>query len=113
MGAPLKPKDLAAQLHLLRPHIRRLLPPRFHHSAGHFGRWLARTIENYALETPVGRPALLPTLPHIVGNTKEVPIVLVNASLAAGGAERQVVNLLRGLSGRGTRSLLLTLHLNE
>lgn len=61
----------------------------------------------------VNAPApLTPETRWPVGRTVS-PIVLANASLTAGGAERQVINLLCGLAERGHSVSLLTLHLNE
>jgi glycosyltransferase involved in cell wall biosynthesis len=97
----------------MRPHIRRLMPRQFHHFAGHIGRKLVRAIESRTPSAPIGPPAVLPVPPNALLDNGEMPIILVNASLTAGGAERQIVNLLRGFAVRGRRALLLTLHLDE
>jgi glycosyltransferase involved in cell wall biosynthesis len=109
---PLKSPDLAGRLQRARPRIRRLLPAKLHHLAGHLGRWAVRAIEARGTMPPIGPPALLPG-PAATAEARRPPIVLANASLTAGGAERQVVNLLQGLTRRGRHALLLTLHLDE
>jgi len=103
----------AGYVHRVRPYLRRLLPTHLHHPAGHFSRWLVRCIETYAPMPPISAPSLLPRARPAAQGGHAPPIVLVNAALATGGAERQIVNLLEGLAARGCRATLLTLHLDE
>jgi len=95
---------------------RRLMPA----SAAHRLASLARPVIS-AVATPVGvrfedRPVALvawqPLLPRSAFASG--PIVLVNNALAAGGAERQIVNTLRGIAERrGVTGGLLCLRLHE
>jgi glycosyltransferase involved in cell wall biosynthesis len=72
-----------------------------------------RSIETYAPMPPISAPSLLPRTGPAAPGGRQPPIVLVNAALATGGAERQLVNLMQGLAARGCRATLLTLHLDE
>lgn len=108
----MKSRDFGGSLQLLRPRLRRLVPQQLHHLAGHFGRWVVRTIESRVPMPAIGAPARLPACKGFEARD-QIPIVLVSGSLTAGGAERQVVNLLHGLKARGRCATLLTLYLGE
>jgi len=107
-------RQLAGHLQIVRPHIRRLLPARLHHIAGHAGRWLVRRIEARMSDAPIALPALLSgPSPMNSDDGKPFSIAIVGESLLAGGAERQMVNLARELAARNHRVLLLTLRSEE
>jgi glycosyltransferase involved in cell wall biosynthesis len=72
-----------------------------------------RCVESYTPRAPISAPSLLPRPRPQAQGGHQPPIVLVNAALATGGAERQIVNLMEGLAARGCRATLLTLHLDE
>jgi glycosyltransferase involved in cell wall biosynthesis len=108
-----KSRDLAGSLQLLRPRLRRLLPQRLHHHAGHIGRWAVRAMEGRGPAAAVGLPATLPRGKGLPSAHHGTQVVLASASLMAGGAERQIVNLMKGLRARGQRAVLLTLDLCE
>jgi glycosyltransferase involved in cell wall biosynthesis len=106
-------RKLAGHLQLMRPYVRRLLPKQLHHLAGHVGRWLIRSIESHVPNVPIDPPTLLPTLSAAPNDDRtQAPIVIINGSLSAGGAERQIVNLLHGLIAMGQPASLLTLWLD-
>lgn len=106
-------RQLAGHLQIVRPHIRRILPARLHHVAGHAGRWLVRRIEARMSDGPVVLPALFSATSRNSDDGARFPIVIVGESLLAGGAERQIVNLARELAARNRRVLLLTLRSDE
>ncbi|MGY8635724.1 glycosyltransferase [Bradyrhizobium sp. 14AA] len=65
-------------------------------------------------DAPVALPDPLLAPSHMHGNAAtRFPIAIVGESLLAGGAERQIVNLVRELAARNRRVLLLTLRSEE
>lgn len=107
-------RQLAGHLQIMRPNIRRFLPARLHHIAGHAGRWLVRRTEARMADEPVALPDLLvaPSRKNSDDGTR-FSVVIVGESLLAGGAERQIVNLAQELAARKRRVLLLTLRSEE
>jgi glycosyltransferase involved in cell wall biosynthesis len=97
----------------LRPTVRRLVPRRLHHAAGEAVRWFIRSVESADARTvPVFAPAATPMFP--LHTFEAGPILHANAALAWGGAERQLVNILKTLPQRLDRPAgLLCLRLGE
>ena len=99
----------------LRPTLRRLLPRRLHHATGQTARWFIRSIEAAgagAEEIDAFAPAAAPLFkPEAFAAG---PILHTNTALAWGGAERQLVNILKGLPPKlGRPTGLLCLRLGE
>ncbi|UVO39204.1 glycosyltransferase [Bradyrhizobium arachidis] len=107
-------RQLAGYLQIARPYIRRLLPAWLHHMAGHAGRCLVSRIERRVSDARIVLPALFSDMSRMSSdNGERFSVAIIAESLAAGGAERQVVNLARELALRGRRVLLLTLRSEE
>lgn len=95
----------------LRPSVRRLVPRRLHHAAGEAVRWFIRSVETAGVVPALRRAAT----PLFGAQAFEAgPILHANAALAWGGAERQLVNIMKALPRRLDRSAgLLCLRLGE
>jgi glycosyltransferase involved in cell wall biosynthesis len=107
---------LTQALIALRPAVRRLMPRALHHAVGEAARWLIRRAEMRAGALPAGAVAFAPAAAPLLapGAFADGPIVHVNSALAWGGAERQLVNILRGLQPRLRRPMqLVCLRLGE
>jgi glycosyltransferase involved in cell wall biosynthesis len=104
---------ITSALYGLRPHLKAIVPSGYHHSAGRVGRGVIRVLDGYSVADC--RPTWH-ELQHLEdeGLSQGQSTVMVNASLQAGGAERQLVNLLRGLDKRSRHPhVLLCFHLTE
>jgi glycosyltransferase involved in cell wall biosynthesis len=99
----------------LRPRVRRLVPRRLHHMTGQAVRWLIRNVETMGAgsdDVDTFAPAAAPLFKSEAFAAG--PILHANTALVWGGAERQLVNVLKGLPGRLERPVgLLCLRLGE
>ena len=89
------------------------------------GHYLAAKLENLKLPSPLNFPAIMGqrklTYSRVLAtnsrqstgikNSIKRRVVLVNSSLVAGGAERQVVNTIKGIRKHGMEPFLLCQHL--
>jgi glycosyltransferase involved in cell wall biosynthesis len=99
----------------VRPTLRRLLPRRLHHVTGEVARWFIRSAESAGADAgdilafaPAGAPLFKPEA-FAAG-----PVLHANTALAWGGAERQLVNILKSLPQRLSCPVgLLCLRLGE
>ena len=99
----------------LRPAVRRLIPRRLHHVTGQVARWFIRSVETAGSDrgdigtfAPAAAPLFKPKA------FEAGPILHANTALAWGGAERQLVNILKELPNRLPRPVgLLCLRLGE
>ena len=99
----------------VRPTLRRLLPRQLHHVTGQAARWFIRSVEatgagagDIGTFAPAAAPLFKPEA-FAAG-----PILHANTALAWGGAERQLVNILKRLPQRLSCPVgLLCLRLGE
>lgn len=88
----------ASMLTSMRPLLKRVLPKTLHDGAGRAGRRFIRAVDRWTIADQ--RPDWHRLAPKPEPAPENGPVVMVSASLQAGGAERQLVNLVRALALR-------------